>query len=76
MIAKMQGRDFQSSFGATELPEWYQSANEPKSKAGKHKGLSIILDAHTNIIAGGTVSEDIQVQISLARDTVVAHLGR
>lgn len=73
MIAKMQDRDFQSSFGATELPEWYQTGNEPKSKAGKHKGLSIILDAHTNIIAGGTVSEDIQVQISCAKDRKGPH---
>ena len=60
MVERMQQQDFRSSFGMAELPEWYLDHNEPKSKSGKHKGLTLILDAHTDIISAGTVSEDFQ----------------
>ena len=33
--------------------------NEPKPEAGVSKGLKLILDAHSDLVAGGSISEDI-----------------
>ncbi len=45
---------------ATPPPEWYTSNNEPTSQAGINKGFSLVLDAHTALLAPGSVSEDFQ----------------
>ncbi len=58
MVSKMQKRDKDSAFGdASDIPSWYN--NEPTSKAGRKKGLSIVLDGHTDLIAAGTVNDDV-----------------
>ena len=38
--------------------EWYQQNNEPKSQPGSEMGLTVVLDAHTDIIAEYTVNTD------------------
>ena len=39
--------------------EWFnESSFVPISEAGRSKGLQVILDAHSNLLAGGTVAED------------------
>ena len=37
-----------------------ETTEEPKSTVGKNKGLTLILDGHTNLIASGTINDDLQ----------------
>ena len=53
------------AFGNPHPPKWFSDSNEPNSKVGKSKGLTLVLDAHTNLIAPGTVNDDIQGFYSL-----------
>lgn len=68
MVTRMQENDFIGSFGSSELPGWYTEHHEPKSKAGKFKGLTLVLDAHTDIVSAGTVSEDFQGFLGLVEE--------
>ena len=59
MVTLMQARDRDLSFDRKiEMPGFWEGNNEPISEAGRSKGLSVILDAHSNLLAGGTVSQD------------------
>ncbi len=55
MVKTMQENDLSLSFGEKKPPKWYQDNKEPKSTVGKNKGLTLVLDGHTNIVAPGTV---------------------
>merc|ERR1719362_707198 len=54
----MQNRDHEFSFDrGNAMPEtWNHEKLVPE--AGRLKGLRVILDGHTNMVTGGTVSED------------------
>ncbi len=56
MIKNLQ--EFENSFKNLTLPEWYTSNNEPKSLAGRNKGLFVVLDAHTDLLAPTSLSSD------------------
>ena len=43
-------------------PPWYK--NEPKSQAGRKRGLEVILDAHTDLLTEFSVGSDFQVSRS------------
>ena len=64
MVNFMQVRDRNMSFDRnSSMPiPWrehsVQDNIEPISEAGRSKGLQVILDAHSNLLAGGTVPED------------------
>lgn len=34
------------------------------TQSGKHKGLTVLLDAHTDMVTAGTVSEDFQAIVT------------
>ena len=57
-VRQMQIRDasLATPTGAVDLPEWYTKAEEPIPQSGVNKGLSLILDAHTNLLSPGIVS--------------------
>ena len=66
MVSRMQARDSNLSFAtAAEMAEGRvvfpkEEGERLKTEAGKHKGLTVILDAHTDLVAEATVSEDFQ----------------
>ena len=49
-----------SAFGSSNKPDWYTSSKEPRSSPGRTKGLSLILDAHSDKLASGSVDGDFQ----------------
>ncbi len=61
-IGRLQALDREEgkSLAKFQMPEWYSERNEPTAQAGVSKGLSLVLDAHTDLLAAGTVSEDFQ----------------
>ena len=67
MVSRMQERDSNLSFAtAAEMAEGRvvfpeeEEGERLKTEAGKHKGLTVILDAHTDLVAEATVSDDFQ----------------
>ena len=59
MVHFMQQRDRNSSYDRNSSLSWQEGpGQEPISEAGRAKGLQVILDAHSNLLAGGTVPED------------------
>ena len=60
MIEKMQEKDRQHSFDYDKkLPDWWLSNQEPKSQPGKSKGLTLILDAHSDTVSSSSITEDV-----------------
>ena len=57
-LSAMQEQDRSLGFEDDTLPEWYQENNEPRTQAGQNKGLRLILDAHTDRVSPGTVSDN------------------
>ena len=59
MAQKMQNRDKSLSFDRNVYSyETWEENGEPTAEAGLSKGLQVILDAHSNLLAGGTVTDD------------------
>ena len=59
MVQKMQNRDKSLSYDRNvHSYETWEESNEPVAEAGISKGLQVILDAHSNLLAGGTVPGD------------------
>lgn len=54
MISKMQSQDM--TLSNAEVPGWF----EPISHDGVSKGLTLLLDAHTDMLSPGTVIDDFQ----------------
>ncbi len=59
MVTSMQNRDRNQSFDRNlKMPDLWAEQNEPTSEAGRSKGLEVVLDAHSDVLSGGTVTED------------------
>ena len=48
------------AFENSSLPDWYLKAGEPKTQFGISKGLTLMLDAHSDQLAAGSVETDLQ----------------
>ena len=59
-ISSTQAKEEANGFENTELPESFLSGKEPKSEAGQNKGLTLVLDRHSNRISASTVIDDFQ----------------
>ncbi len=66
-VKKNQERDKAegSAKSKFQLPKSYVDNKEPVTQAGVSKGLSVVLDAHTDLLASGSVAEDFQVLAKL-----------
>ena len=59
LAQKMQNRDKSLSYDRNvHSYESWEENDEPTAEAGLSKGLQVILDAHSNLLAGGTVPDD------------------
>ena len=58
MVSQMQHQDAVYSFEEHEQPEWYKNSREPQTQSGQDKGLHLVLDAHTDRVSSGTVSDN------------------
>lgn len=65
LVTKLQKTDRNLSFGDSTPPLYYTSKNEPQTLPGKNKGLVLMLDAHTDVFAPGSVNSDYKGFIGL-----------
>lgn len=50
IIQTMQTFEKEGAFDNSSKPDWYLNKGEPKSQAGINKGLSVTLDAHSDLL--------------------------
>ena len=58
MINKMQKQDRDLGFDVEKEPNWFTINEEPRSRAGRKKGLRVVLDAHSDRVSSGTISDN------------------
>lgn len=58
LVKKLQDTDKNISFGSSTPPNYYVDNGEPTTLPGKNKGLVLMLDAHTDLMAAGSVGTD------------------
>ena len=70
LINRNQNYDSDNAFGTSVKPKWYVEQKEPQPQPGLNKGLSVILDLHSDYISASSVGEDfrgfIGIQLKLA----------
>ena len=59
-LSKIEGFERIGSFENSSLPNWYIDGKEPVAQAGTQQGLTIILDAHSNILSRFSVVDDFE----------------
>ena len=64
-VIDLQAFDEAHAFGKSIKPDWFNKGKEPKSLPGKNKGLYLMLDAHSDKLASGSVDTDFQGFIGL-----------
>ncbi len=69
-VLYMQDRDREfATERSTKLPKSYTAKKEPIPQAGINKGLTLVLDAHTNLLSEGSVTEDFQGFVAVVAET-------
>lgn len=58
ILSEMQKRDKAQAFVSSSLPKKYVKNGEPKTVPGRQKSLVLMLDAHTDLLAPGSVDSD------------------
>ena len=56
-VQKLEEQDKAHAFEESEVPDWYAEANEPIPHPGQDKGLRLVLDAHSDLVAPGSVGD-------------------
>ena len=58
LVQTMQARDKNLSFIDPKLENYYQENGQLKIQPGKSKGLTVILDSHSDFYAAGSLEDD------------------
>jgi hypothetical protein len=58
LVGQLQRTDKNLSLGDSTRPKDYVDKNEPQTLPGRNKGLVLMLDAHSDLFAPGSVSSD------------------
>ena len=67
-ISARQFEDAEAAFDDNDPPQWYNNNKEPKPQAGRNKGLTLIIDGHSNKVSSGTVKQNYKGFITLVDD--------
>jgi len=75
----MQKLDKEASFLSSTVPKYYVDNEEPKTIPGKNKGLILMLDAHSDWLAPGSMDGDFRVFTSFIESSgsfpLISHEG-
>ena len=67
-VSILQEEEERNGFEKDELPAWYQDLGEPKPEAGRKKGLTLIVDRHSDALSPSSVTEDFQGFLTIVDD--------
>ena len=57
-VALRQSKDSEYSFESEKKPQWYLENDEPRAEPGVKKGLTLVVDRHSDKLAPGSVSDN------------------
>ena len=57
-ISMVQEEEKERGFENSEIPGWYSNNKEPKSESGRNKGLTLVVDRHSNKLSASTVMDN------------------
>ena len=57
-ISERQSEEAKNAFEDNQRPKWYNENNEPTPKSGIDKGLTIVVDGHSDKLSMGSVTTD------------------
>ncbi len=66
---ELQATERNTSSMNSALPSWYIDADEPKTQAGINMGLTVMLDAHTDLIEAYSIDTDFYSFTALITET-------
>jgi len=58
LVTSLQTHDKNYSVSDPTLPDWYSNTGEPKTSAGRNKGLFVMLDAHSDLFTTSSLEQD------------------
>ena len=67
-VSTLQEEELQNVFEKGGIPSWYQSHDEPRPEAGRKKGLTLIVDRHSDALSPSSVTEDFQGFLTIVDD--------
>ena len=67
-ISARQIEEHENAFGENVLPRWYIENEEPMPEVGTKRGLSLVLDRHTDRLSPMSVAEDFQGFVATIED--------
>jgi hypothetical protein len=59
LMNDLKKSDKSAAFQNSTLPDWYVNNNEPTSRTGVNLGLTVYLDAHTDLVESLSINSDI-----------------
>ena len=59
LMNDLKKSDKSAAFQNSTLPDWYVNNNEPTSRSGVNLGLTVYLDAHTDLVEALSINTDI-----------------
>ena len=60
LIKNLQEYDKNASFSDSTIPKYFVDGKEPRTLPGRNKGLVLIIDAHSDLFAAGSVDSDFE----------------
>ena len=67
-ISQKQSDDVHNAFELSSKPKWYVENHEPTPGPGRDKGLTLIVDGHSNRLARASVSDDFRGFVTVVDD--------
>ena len=59
-LKSLERDEKENAFEGSDLPDWYTNKHEPVSQSGLKMGLTVMLDAHTDILTEFSVNSDFE----------------
>ena len=67
-ISHTQSEEARNGFEAGEKPEWYIENGEPIPEVGRDKGLSLIVDSHSDHLSAASISDNSRGFVTIVDD--------
>ena len=67
-ISLRQSEEAKMGFEADEKPEWYLMNNEPSPEVGRDKGLTLVVDGHSDTLSTASVKDNFRGFVTVVDD--------
>ena len=68
VVSRRQSEEKKNGFEMNDTPEWFKKKGEPKPESGRNKGLSLVLDRHSDKLSPSTVMDNFNGFLAIIDD--------